>query len=303
MDSLVGNGTIAGLWRYPVKSMAGEALDVAVMTDRGVLGDRSYAIIDAADGKVASGKNPRKWGRLLGVQAQFVDEVVAGQPPPPVSLTFADGSVVRSDEVDVDAVLSGFAGRAVTLAAKPGEGAVFEEVWPDDVSGLAPAEFIASTAIETDAAGDRVSDIALALAAPAGTFFDLSVVQIITSSTLQTLSDEAPDADFDVRRYRPNVLVDSDDPGFPENGWIASAVRLGDSCVVRVDMATMRCVMTTLPQPGLDEDRETLRAISRTNRVTIPGLGEWACAGVYGTPTVLGTVRLGDTVRLADQAR
>ncbi len=54
--------SIVSLWRYPVKSMMGEELDSSYVTERGLLGDRAYALVDQETGKVASAKNPRKWG-------------------------------------------------------------------------------------------------------------------------------------------------------------------------------------------------------------------------------------------------
>ena len=64
-----GAGTVVGLWRYPVKSMMGEELNGAVLTERGVLGDRRFALVDAATGKVAGAKNPRKWGDFFAFRA------------------------------------------------------------------------------------------------------------------------------------------------------------------------------------------------------------------------------------------
>jgi hypothetical protein len=58
----------------------------------------------------------------------------------------------------------------------------------------------------------------------------------------------------------------------------------------------MRCVMTTLAQPGLPADRETLRTIAASNRIEIAGLGSWACAGVYADVASPGSVRTGDPV-------
>jgi uncharacterized protein len=58
-------GSVAALWRYPVKSMMGEELNSCEVTDRGLLGDRQFAVVDRATGKVGGAKNPRKWGKLL----------------------------------------------------------------------------------------------------------------------------------------------------------------------------------------------------------------------------------------------
>src|SRR3954464_6532280 len=68
-------GSVVSIWRYPVKSMMGEELDASQVTERGLLGDRAYALIDRADGKVASAKNPRKWPQLFDFRATYVDPV------------------------------------------------------------------------------------------------------------------------------------------------------------------------------------------------------------------------------------
>lgn len=63
-------GSVAALWRYPVKSMQGEELDAAEISARGVLGDRAYAIVDRATGFVASAKHPRKWSTLFAYRCR-----------------------------------------------------------------------------------------------------------------------------------------------------------------------------------------------------------------------------------------
>src|SRR6476646_6770755 len=139
---------ISELWRFPVKSMLGERRDRLDVGLGGVVGDRAYAVIDQSDGKVASAKNPRKWRSLLACTAEFVDEPTAEERPP-VRITLPDGAVVMSDAPDVDAVLSAFFGRAVTLADSAPTGATFEETWPA-IDGMAPAEFIDSTRARVD---------------------------------------------------------------------------------------------------------------------------------------------------------
>jgi hypothetical protein len=44
-------GAVAGLWRFPLKSMRSERLEQAEFTERGLVGDRAYALIDADTGK------------------------------------------------------------------------------------------------------------------------------------------------------------------------------------------------------------------------------------------------------------
>jgi uncharacterized protein YcbX len=232
-----------------------------------------------------------KWKRLLERQPRFV----AG-PDGPVEITFPDGSTARTDD-GADNALSTFIGRDVTLAATPPEVGRFEEVWPTDVGEIAPDEFVTNTKVDTNSEGEAVSDIVLAMAAPPGTFFDLSPLHVMTTATLDALRTAAPDADFDVRRYRPNVLIDATADGFVENEWPGTELAVGE-CRIRVDLATMRCVMTTLGHGDVPADRSTLRTIARENRIEIPGLGTWACAGVYATPTSFGRLQVDGTVEL-----
>jgi uncharacterized protein YcbX len=285
---------ISELWRYPVKSMLGEQPTRSVLTEIGVAGDRAYAVIDGSDGKVASAKNPRKWRALLSCRAEFIDEPDVGEAPPPVRITLPDGTIVTSDDSDVHGVLSRFLGREVTLANAAPQGATFEETWPD-IEGMAPAEFIDSTRVRSDE-GEAVSDLALGLAAAPGSFFDLAPVHLVTSSSLDELRRKQPGSQFVPQRFRPNVVLETGDDGFVENGWVGATVRLGTDASVNVMMPTMRCVMTTLAQGDLPDDRAVLRTATEHNRVEISGLGHWACVGVYASVLTPGDICVGDAI-------
>jgi uncharacterized protein YcbX len=286
--------TVASLWRYPVKSMQGEALTSTDVVAGGFVGDRGFALIDTATGKVVSAKHPRKWARLLECAAAFVEPPRAGAPLPPARLTLPDGGEVRTDAPDVDDVVSVALGAPVHLATVAPDAGTFEEVWPL-VDDLAPSEFIQQTTVDHEASGEAVSDIRMAMAAPPGTFFDLAEVHLLTTATLVRLGRAYPEGRFDPRRYRPNVVVAVDTDAFVENDWTGGTVTLGD-VDVHIDLPTMRCVMTTLAQPGLPRDVGVLRTVAHQNRVDIPGLGRWACAGSYGTVRTPGSVRVGDPV-------
>ena len=80
-------GSVASLWRYPVKSMLGEELTATEVTERGLLGDRAYALVDSADGKAATAKNPRKWPTLFGFRAAFIEPPRPDASVPPVRIT------------------------------------------------------------------------------------------------------------------------------------------------------------------------------------------------------------------------
>src|SRR4051794_10455574 len=152
-------GSVVSLWRYPVKSMQGEELNACAVTERGVLGDRALALVDAADGKVASAKNPRKWPNLFDYRAAFVEPPQTGTPLPAVRITLPDGTHLADGQPDRDARLSAALGRAVSLRGSPSASPVLEEYWPD-IEGLAHR--------------DAVTDETI----PAGTFFDLAPLHL-----------------------------------------------------------------------------------------------------------------------------
>ncbi len=211
----VGGGSVAALWRYPVKSMLGEELNVAEVTGRGLLGDRQFAVVDAATGKVAGAKNPRKWGNFLDIRAAYVEPTRTGSALPAVRLTLPDGTAVTSDQPDLPQILSGVLGREVAFvqAQARGEspGGTAEEYWPD-MEGL---DF-----------RDTVTDFEL----PAGTFFDLALVHLLTTATIDRLRALYPPGRFEVRRFRPNIVVSTgpDEQGFVENDWIGHTAAIGE---------------------------------------------------------------------------
>lgn len=99
------------LWRYPVKSLLGESCQALTLEERGVVGDRLYAIRDA-DGKFGSGKSTRRFRRIDGLfdlSAAYDDDAI------PV-VRFADGGTMRGDDPNIHTALSGALGQKVTLA-------------------------------------------------------------------------------------------------------------------------------------------------------------------------------------------
>jgi uncharacterized protein len=134
-------GKVVSIWRYPVKSMLGEELNSSYVTERGLVEDRSYALIDQETGKVASAKNPRKWGKLFDFRAAFIDRPQAVENIlPPVRVTFPDGTHIFSSDQDyIDYNLSKVLGREVRLIRANLEKPSYEEYWPD-IEGLAQRE-------------------------------------------------------------------------------------------------------------------------------------------------------------------
>src|SRR5205809_7882218 len=112
-------GSVVSLWQYPVKSMMGEELNASEVTERGLLGDRAYALVDTSDGKAATAKNPRKWPRLFDFRATFVEPARRAAKVPPVRIALPDGTTVTSDQGDLDQILSKALDREVTFRAAP----------------------------------------------------------------------------------------------------------------------------------------------------------------------------------------
>ncbi len=271
-----GGGSVAALWRYPVKSMLGEELNAAEVTERGLLGDRRFAVIDAATGKVAGAKNPRKWGNFLDFRAAYVEPPQPGRELPEVRLTLPDGTAVTSGQPALPQILSGVLGRQVAFAATQPEGepgGTAEEFWPD-MEGLDLR--------------DTVTDFDL----PAGTFFDCALVHVLTTATIDRLRALYPQGRFEARRFRPNIVVATapDEQGFAEDNWIGHTLAIGDRVLLRVTGACARCVMTTLPQDDLPKDSGILRTAAQHNQVNV---------GVYADVIVGGAIRRSDPVALA----
>ena len=285
-------GSVVSLWRYPVKSMMGEELAASDVTERGLVGDRAYALIDRESGKLASAKHPRKWGRLFDFGAVFIEPPRVGEVAPPVRIAFPDGSTVTSKEPDLDRMLSEVLGREVTFAASAPEAATFEEVWP----ALKGSRLYGN--VQPGKGEEVVTDVPAAFAAPVGTFFDFSAIHLLTTNTLDRLRELAPEGRFEVRRFRPNIVVEIPRVrGLVENDWARRVVAIGE-VRLKVIIPTPRCVMTTLAQGDLPRDPSILRATADHNRIRAGGLGELPCAGVYAAVLTPGTIRRGDPVRL-----
>jgi uncharacterized protein len=124
------------IWRYPIKSMGGEQLDVSFADDRGVLGDRVWAVQDDA-GKLGSGKNSRRFTRLLGLldlRARYTDD---SEPP---IVTAPDGSLHPVATGAADAYLQALTGRPVHVRRDTGI-MHFDEV-PFSLVGTATLEWL-----------------------------------------------------------------------------------------------------------------------------------------------------------------
>ena len=296
MNSSEPVGMIRALWRFPVKSMLGEELDAAELTEGGIVGDRAYAIRDRETGKVASAKHSKRWPDLLGCRAAFVEPPRPGDESPPVRIELADGNSVRSDATDVDAVLSRFFGREVELARAAQNGYTIDQYHPD-LENYDP-DGHRDEVVEAQLGAAFFNERGLPSAVPEDSFFDLFPLSVLTTSTLDELGDLEPHSRFDVRRFRMNVIVDSPARGFVENGWLGRTLAIGDDVQLGVSLPDPRCCMPGLPQEDLPRDPQVLKALAHHNRIDVAG-ALYPCAGVYAVAEAIGMIRKNDSVSLA----
>ncbi|WP_377272582.1 MOSC domain-containing protein [Peterkaempfera sp. SMS 1(5)a] len=278
------------LRRHPVKSMLGEAVDMAHVGGRGLGGDRVMAVLDTATGKVASAKHPRLWRALLTVAART--------GPDGITLRLPDGTEQAVGAAAADRALCTLLGREVALISDPPEDAELDRATPEEVVDRGvDAEVTYRTG-------------KLAAASPPGTFFDFAPLHLITTATLDRIAALSPSGRADAVRYRPNLVVRTPavrtggtglpGSGFTENGWSGRRLAIGPSVRLEVQVTTPRCAVPTLAHGELPGDTAALQVLARHNRVPVLTLGELPCAGVYAQVLSGGVVRTGDPVRLLD---
>ncbi len=265
-------GTVSSLWRYPVKSMLGEQLESVSVTLKGVLGDRAYALWDCETERVASAKNPKKWAKLLELQAKFAETPSTDKSMPSVKFTLPDGTSPTSDNAEIDLILSQLLGRNVQLLSSVPEVPSLDQYWPD-IEGAINRETVTQ------------------LFMPVGTFFDSCPIHAITTATLAQLKSLYPEGEFDPCRFRPNIVInpESAETTFLENDWVGKNMIVGNEVCLSIDTACPRCVVTTIAQQGLPNDLNILRTTSKHNN---------SIAGIRTSVLQEGIIRYGDSIWL-----
>jgi uncharacterized protein YcbX len=271
---------LASLWRYPVKSMMGEELNSAVMTDNGLLGDRSYALLDTQTNKIVSAKNPKKWPEIFYFHAHYKQAPELNKPIPEVAITLPNGNALDSDQVDAQALLTTALNREVTLIKQAPTQATLEQYWP-----------------EYDGENTEISDEAISGDAGEGSFFDYSTVHILTTATLTELQKRYPAGRMESRRFRPNLIISTllEQTGFVENDWVGKTIRIGEVKLLITDPCP-RCVMPTLAQSDLAKDAKILKIIAE-NTVHVPFANKaLPSVGVYAKVIQTGVIKRNDVV-------
>lgn len=304
-------GRLQSLWRYPVKSMAGEALDRTPVGHAGVLGDRGWALRDDTAGEIRGAK---KWPVLMQCVGRYRTPPAPGEVPP-VDITLPDRTRIGSDGPGVAARLSALVGCPVSLwplqpaghkahyrRAQKGAAVLgwlcrsrrarrlLQKLIP--YTGM-DRELRAEFSREPD---EPLPDLSLlpaellAFTSPPGTYFDAFPIHLLTTASLATLARLHPDSAWDARRFRPNFVIETERSaaGFPENDWCGRTLRLGE-LVLSCAIPTVRCGMTTHAQAELPKDPAVLRAIVRDAGQNL---------GIYARVIHPGEAAVGQTVEL-----
>jgi len=303
-------GTIIEIWRYPVKSMAGEQLDSCTLGPLGVPADRGWALRDETTGEITNGK---RFPLLMQCAARFRSEP-ADDSIPQVDIIFPDGTVSASDAEDVNQRLSDLLGKPVTLwprlpaddlehyRRKSKAARVFGKLakvralraaLPTLTSfGSANAELREVFSREPDEPVPDISTLPpelMEFTSPPGTYFDAFPIHLLTTSSLAMMKRLNPEANWDARRFRPNFLIESDLSGLIEVEWGLQTFRIG-TARVQCKIPTARCGMTTHAQKDLPKDPSVLRTIVKDADQNL---------GIYASVVVQGEVKVGDSVELS----
>ena len=276
---------VSQIWTYPVKSMIGVTTDSVSVSPLGIVGDRHWAVRDNERGGIRGAK---KIGELMQFSARPASDVASS-----VIITLPNGEEVRSDDAQVDAVLSAALGRSVSLESLPNDGALehFRRGPADSTDVMEELRGIFGRTEEEplpdfSAFPPEVSEFE----SPPGTHHDCWPLMVMTTSAFAALSTALPDSVIDILRFRPSIVIDTpDETGHPEFLWKGRTGQLGSAVVEFLDPCP-RCIMITRRiNDSIPEDRAILRHVVRDLNQAV---------GVYARIVTPGKVSVGDLLTL-----
>ncbi len=290
-------GRVVSIWRYPVKSMAGERIPTGSLGPLGLHADRTWAVRDVELDATTSAK---RLPSLMWCTARYAAEPPADAGPgraPEVIIGFPDGLEVCSSDPSVHQTLSAYLDRDVELRALPSvsdkgayRGPIATKSDIRTIFGLAPDDPLPDLSMFPVRKLAEISRYAT----PVGTYVDAYPLHLLTEQSLRAMASHSPDADFDVRRFRPTILVDWPAGGEqPELGWCGGILSAGTARLAP-QIPTVRCVMPSHSQPGLDRDPAVTRTVAAHAR---------RCLGVYATVAASGRITEGDVLQLDPPAK
>lgn len=276
---------VTEIWRYPVKSMLGERLDRAPLVTSGLLGDRGWALRDEVRGGMRGAK---KLPGLMRFGARYLAEPTEERPSPPVEIVLPDGTTTGSADTEVNDRVTAALDHEVTLwpLRPPTDLEHYRRGAPDHDDFMEELRAIFGRLPDEPLPDLGVFPVELIeYESPPGSYVDAFPLLIMTTGSMRTLQSIAGSSEIDVRRFRPNIVIDTgDEDGWPELEWVGRRFRLG-TAVLEVYVACPRCVMVTHEVADLPADRDVLRTIVRDADQNL---------GVYATVIEAGTVAEGD---------
>ncbi len=272
-------GVVKELRRFPVKSMLGEKMPELAITKAGAVGDRALALRDLENRRIVSAK---KFPAMLSFRAEWEGEPGAS-PDARIRITLPVGRAIHADDPGASEAISAALAHRVQLERAPHPNGERAGIDPRTVFGDVPIGNVIP-GMTPEAAPDFFNLMH-------GTFFDSAPIHLLATGTLEHLSRIAPGSNFDPRRFRANILVDTGAAasGFVEDGWLSGTLEVGDGVRITGMKPALRCVMTTHPQENLSRDLAVLRAAVRHHNADV---------GIFASVDSPGRVRNGDPVFL-----
>lgn len=282
------------IWRYPVKSMGGESLASCRVGVAGLVGDRLWAVTDE-DGDI---KSARQWPRLIEMSARYVNVQPASgslyaADVPDVVVISPGGGTAFTRAGGCDQFVSTYVGKSCKLEPlrPPGDTVFYSPKKERDMAALGAELDQLEDEVELDFSQtpEEMFAILRQYMTPPGTFFDSFPLHFVSTNALAYLESQGG-VDADVRRFRPNLLLeffDTDEPG-AEFGLVGKTVRVGDVTITPQGQ-TIRCSIPSRPQSvqGLDAAPGMTRAIVDLMKRHV---------GVYANIETPGVIAVGDEV-------
>lgn len=277
-------GIVKEIWRYPVKGMAGERVEQCAISPNGLEGDRVWALRDIARQEIQSCKFRPELLMCTAVTRN-------GESGSHVDIILPDGVILGSNDVNIHQSLSDLVGYESSLVSlQPIDDIDFYRRYKaDDHTWL--EELKATFTREPDEPLPDFSDFskeARDYVTVPGTFFLVTPFHIITTATLNYMQKLLPKSDWDIHRFRPNIVIEtnSHDEGLVEQQWLGKSIKISNSHIDCVATAP-RCGAITREQNNLKFDKSMLRTIVKETDQNL---------GIYGNISAQGILSVGDTV-------
>ncbi|HET6670218.1 MAG TPA: MOSC N-terminal beta barrel domain-containing protein [Pyrinomonadaceae bacterium] len=304
-------GRVQQIWRHAVKSMAGEKLEACEVGSKGIPGDRGWAVRDETSGEITNGK---RIPLLMQCSARYRN-AAAFDVNTDADIVLADGTVTATDDAEVNSHLSRLFGKPVRLwplqpasnkefyrragtsariAGRLTRFSSFRSLLPT-LTSFGPMnrqmrEMFSREADEPIPDLSQMPQEVLEFTSPLGTYFDAFPINLLTTASLKQMAKLNPSAIWDVRRFRPNFVVETGNQleGLVEAGWAGRVLKLGE-VELKLEIPCARCGMTMHAQKDLPKDPSVLRSIVKEANQNM---------GIYASVISDGTVRVGDKVEL-----